>query len=98
MKNEQPDQKTLIADEKENVWRDDSGDIWEPIRARKRESVTPEKVHDAIRLGLDFCPNCSSGDVRWCGISVRPYCNECGHWGQSHHGTAEEAIKRWNSK
>lgn len=35
---EQPDEltKTLIADEKENVWKDDNGDIWEPIRAQKR--------------------------------------------------------------
>lgn len=36
---QQPVGKMLIADEKENVWRDDSGDIWEPIRARERESV-----------------------------------------------------------
>lgn len=31
------DTKILIADEKENVWRDDSGDIWEPIRAKTEQ-------------------------------------------------------------
>ena len=46
------------------------------------------------RLGL--CPKCGGGDVRWCFISVRPYCNECNHWGQVNWGSEEDAIKEWN--
>jgi hypothetical protein len=76
------------------------GDIRELIEAYEAAKKAPveERVHDAIRYGLNVCPCCSSGDVRWCNISVRPYCNECKHWGRAHFGTAEEAIKRWNSQ
>lgn len=31
------DTKVLMADEKENVWRDDNGGVWEPIRAQIQE-------------------------------------------------------------
>lgn len=42
--------KLLSADEKENVWRDSSGDIWEPVRATVRESV----VHCKYPSDCDF--------------------------------------------
>ncbi len=63
-----------------------------------KQTPPEDPVHDAIRFGLNNCPRCGSGDVRWCGISVRPYCNECGHWGMAHHGNAEQAIERWNKQ
>lgn len=44
------------------------------------------------------CPECGSGDVRFCTISVRPYCNECKYWAPVNFGTAEEAIERWNKR
>ena len=45
---------------------------------------------------LKPCDECSSTDLRWCGISVRPYCSECKQWGRTNFGTAESAIKDWN--
>lgn len=33
MRDKQPVSKTLIADEERNIWLDDSGDEWIPIRA-----------------------------------------------------------------
>jgi hypothetical protein len=36
--------------------------------------------------------------VRFCSISVRPYCGECKHWGPVNHGTAEDSISEWNRR
>ena len=47
---------------------------------------------------IRHCPNCGSGDVRWCAISVRPYCHDCGTWGAVNHGSAMDAIMQWNSR
>ncbi len=44
------------------------------------------------------CPECGSGDVHFCQISVRPYCNECNYWAAINFGSKEEAIKSWNRK
>jgi uncharacterized protein (DUF983 family) len=49
---------------------------------------------DLIRL----CPECGSGDVRWCAISARPYCVECHTWGGVNFGSAEDAVKAWNKR
>ncbi len=45
---------------------------------------------------LKPCSECGSSDLVWCGISVRPYCRECNHWGGVNYGPAEEAIMKWN--
>lgn len=47
---------------------------------------------------LDVCPNCGSGDINWCGISRRPYCNECNNWGAINFGSDEDAILSWNKR
>lgn len=44
------------------------------------------------------CPECGSGDIRWCAISVRPYCGDCGYWAPVNHGTDEDAVNDWNKK
>lgn len=46
---------------------------------------------------LSPCPKCGGENLAWCGISVRPYCRECGHWGRVNHGAANDAIEAWNS-
>lgn len=51
-----------------------------------------------IREELLNCPECGSGDILKCSISVRPYCNECNYWGSVNHGTMEDAIKEWNKR
>lgn len=53
---------------------------------------------DAVKMGIDLCPSCGSGDVRFCHISVRPYCAECNTWGAVNYGTAEDSIKAWNKR
>jgi len=47
---------------------------------------------------LKPCPCCGSGDIGFCNISIRPYCNECNHWGPAHFGTKFDAVDRWNKK
>jgi uncharacterized protein (DUF983 family) len=47
---------------------------------------------------IRHCPECGSGDVRWCTISVRPYCNDCDTWGPINYGSAMDAIMPWNSR
>lgn len=44
-----------------------------------------------------FCPECGSGDVRWCSISVRPYCAECLFWSPVNYRTAADAAVQWNN-
>ncbi len=46
---------------------------------------------------IQLCPHCGSGDVRWCGISVRPYCAECQYWAPVNFGPASEAVQKWNA-
>lgn len=43
------------------------------------------------------CPECGSGDIRWCGISVRPYCGECSYWGPVNLGSQGQAVARHNA-
>ena len=43
------------------------------------------------------CPKCGSGDVEWCNISVRPYCNDCHYWGGVNYGSKNTAIANWNN-
>lgn len=47
---------------------------------------------------LSPCPECGAEDVAWCGISVRPYCQNCGNWGAVNYypNGPEVAIKNWN--
>lgn len=45
-----------------------------------------------------LCPLMGCGDVRWCNISVRPYCNDCGHWGPVNYGNEQDAIKLWHEQ
>ncbi len=67
----------------------------------------PPEHRDALRIlssraeetnDIANCPDCGSGDVRFCNVSVRPYCNECKKWGDVNLGTKEEAIARWNKE
>lgn len=59
---------------------------------------TAEKVDLLPRGLIRLCPECGSSDVRWCSISVRPYCNDCKTWGAVHFGPASDAIKAWNKR
>jgi hypothetical protein len=45
---------------------------------------------------LKPCASCGDIHLYWCGISVRPYCSTCGHWGSVNFGTPDDAIKTWN--
>lgn len=51
----------------------------------------------AVKDLIKICPVCQSGDVRFCLISVRPYCAECGYWPPPHWGTAHEIVAKWNN-
>lgn len=54
-------------------------------------------IENLIEKDIMCCPNCGSGDVNYCSISVRPYCNECKYWGSVNwNGTKHDAIKKWN--
>lgn len=44
------------------------------------------------------CPECGSGDVEFCAISVRPYCAECNCWGAVNFGSAADAVREWNKR
>lgn len=55
-------------------------------------------MSDAPIYLVRWCPDCGSGDVRWCNISVRPYCAECGTWGSVNLGTADDAAQAWNRR
>ena len=46
---------------------------------------------------IRLCWGCGSGDVGWCDISKRPYCNECGKWGRVNFGTSEDAVRQWHA-
>lgn len=47
---------------------------------------------------LGPCPACGEHDLRWCSISVRPFCRHehCQYTIGVNHGTAEDAIRDWN--
>lgn len=50
---------------------------------------------------LEPCPSCGEEQAfGWCGISIRPYCRNCGEWGYTnyHPNGPEEAIKSWNER
>lgn len=47
---------------------------------------------------IEICPECGSGDVRWCNVSVRPYCNDCKTWGPFNYGSADKAADDWNAR
>lgn len=47
---------------------------------------------------IRLCPHCGSGDIRWCEISVRPYCAECHTWGRVNFGKALDAVREWNAR
>lgn len=56
-----------------------------------------------VRVGRVFpteliriCPRCGSGDIMWCNISVRPFCDECKYWGAINYGPVQEAVDSWN--
>ncbi len=56
-----------------------------------------KQIDESELNDLLFCPQCGSGDVKLCSISVRPYCNECKYWGRINlNGTMQDAIKDWN--
>lgn len=59
---------------------------------------TAEKTKALPRGLIRLCPECGSGDVRWCSISVRPYCADCHTWGSVNFGAASDAIKAWNTR
>ena len=45
---------------------------------------------------ISNCPECGSGDVEYCQISKRFYCNECKYWQAINYGTKADAIRKWN--
>lgn len=45
-----------------------------------------------------YCSECGSGDVHFCNISVRPYCNECRYWAPVNWGSIHDAVFLWNKK
>jgi len=45
---------------------------------------------------IENCPECGSGDVEYCQISKRFYCNECKYWQPINYGTKADAIRKWN--
>lgn len=47
---------------------------------------------------IKLCPECGSGDIIFCEVSVRPYCNDCRIWAPVNFGTKEDAIRKWNKK
>ena len=59
--------------------------------ALKQNQIAPEQEEE-----IHNCPECGSGDVHFCNISVRPYCSECHYWGAVNFGTKAAAIKAWN--
>lgn len=59
------------------------------------EPAPPKKRYPKNLVRL--CPNCGSGDVEFCAISVRPYCVECNHWGPVNFGTVDDAVSDWNA-
>ena len=56
----------------------------------------PETVKKEVKL--ECCPNCGSGDVSFCNISIRPYCNDCSYWGRVNFGTKADSIELWNKQ
>lgn len=42
---------------------------------------------------LGCCPNCGSGDMHWCHISVRAYCRECNWWQPVNFGSKEKGLE-----
>ena len=51
---------------------------------------------EQIKKKLKICPGCGSGDISWCQISHRPYCNDCHRWGRVNHRSDEDGIEEWN--
>ena len=45
-----------------------------------------------------LCPVMGCGDVEWCSISVRPYCNSCNHWGSVNYGNPQDAVESWHKE
>ena len=64
------------------------------IRNMKRPTSAQQPQRESE---LRNCPNCGSGDVLFCEISVRPHCNDCKHWAPVNHGTKQEAVDKWNN-
>jgi hypothetical protein len=52
---------------------------------------------EAVRAALLPCPMCGCEDIRFCAISVRPYCAECRH-GPTNFGSKAEGIAAWNER
>lgn len=48
------------------------------------------------KFELRPCPDCGCADPRWCGISHRPYCPDCGKWGAINFGSDLDAVNAWN--
>jgi len=60
--------------------------------------MSEAKKDESDLSSLLCCPECGSGDVKKCVISVRPYCNECNYWGAiNFNGTMQDAVEKWNS-
>lgn len=51
---------------------------------------------EAVHSALLPCPSCGSENVSYCGISVRPFCADCGH-GPTNYGTKARGIAAWNA-
>lgn len=47
---------------------------------------------------VEDCGECGSGDVQYCHISVRYYCNECGNWAPVNFGDRDDALRVWNDR
>lgn len=40
------------------------------------------------------CPECGSGDLHWCNISVRANCPECHWWQPVHFESKRHALRK----
>lgn len=67
------------------------------IEVLNRFEEQPLRKPQGVPGLMQKCPNCGSGDVEFCAISVRPYCVECNHWGPVNFGTVEDAVSDWNA-
>lgn len=68
------------------------------IEVLNRFEEQPLRKPQGVPGLIQKCPNCGSGDVEFCHISVRPYCRECNHWGAVNFGTKGDAIREWNDE
>lgn len=74
-----------------------------PHTAQQSEEVIAKALGNHLTVVKEeklnqMCPECGSGDIGFCEVSVRPYCRECNHWAPVNCGSKADAIRLWNAK